>query len=95
MATALQKLRYYHILGAAMGICAIASFMAMDLCKDTKAGILVAWLVSPPIYLFFELHWVRRLYPTELENCKLSQESASRIWAGVAAALAVVFFKLD
>jgi len=90
MATGLAKLRYYQIIGAAAGLCAIGSFMAFDMPRRVKIGIAVAWLILPPIFFFIELHWVRKHQPGELDACKLSQESASKIWAGVSAALALV-----
>jgi hypothetical protein len=47
----------------------------------------------PPTYFFFELHWVRRrLDEKELSRCKESQEAAAKIWAGVSAALALIYF---
>lgn len=87
-----MEIKPYQIIGGCFGLLAVVSFLAFNLSNQWKVFILSAWAVVPPIYFFFELHWVRKNRPSELENCKLSQESASKIWAGVAAALALVFF---
>jgi hypothetical protein len=57
-----------------------------------KKVVAAAWLVLPPVWFFFELHWVRRTRPEELASLKESQHSAAKIWAGVAAALGLLFF---
>lgn len=82
-----MKIKPYQIIGACFGLLAVGSLLAIDQKKELKTVIAVAWLVIPPIYFFFELHWGREHHPEQLENCKLSQESASKIWVGVAAAL--------
>jgi hypothetical protein len=68
-------------------------FMGSELTQDAKKYILVAWYLVPPTYFFFEIHWVRRNLPNELGNCKMSQEAAAKIWAGVAAALTLIYFR--
>jgi hypothetical protein len=85
-------MRVIHVLGFVWAGSAVASFLAWNLPGPLKVGILVAWLVIPPVYFFFELHWVRKHLAAELEDCKMSQEAAARIWAGVATALGLLYF---
>lgn len=89
----LDIFKLYQIFGAFMGVLAVISFLTPNtLTPEQKSWIAAAWLVIPPIYFFIEIHLVRRNHPDDLENCKLSQESASKIWAGVAAALSIIYF---
>lgn len=84
-------MRVIHVLGFVWAAAAVASFLAWTLSLAVQKGIIVAWLVIPPVYFFFELHWVREHLSAELEKCKMSQEAAAKIWAGVAAALGLIY----
>lgn len=90
-ARAKKFMRLIHALGFVWAAAAVASFLAGDLTPLAQKCIVVAWLLVPPIYFFFELHWVRKHLPTELENCKMSQQAAAKIWAGVSAALGLMY----
>ena len=81
-----------------MGIAAVASFFGSFFAElpskpSWPSFVLASWLVVPPIYFFIEFHRVRSKFPEQLEYLKESQASAEKIWAGVAAALAVLYFK--
>jgi hypothetical protein len=89
---------WQYCVGFAMGlaamICFFVSFFADPQKRPSWASILLAlWFVVPPIYFFFEFHYVRRNYPARIDHLKESQASAEKVWAGVAAALAVLYFK--
>lgn len=65
---------------------------------DTRKQLVAIWSVAPPIYFFFEFHWAKYRKPTEeikanINDVKESQDMASKIWAGLVAALAVLFLK--
>jgi hypothetical protein len=53
------------------------------------------WAVGPPLFFFFEFHYVRSYFPELLQNTKESQELASRVWAGMTAALGFLFVRKD
>ena len=62
--------------------------------KPAWAGLVVAsWMIVPPIFFFAEFHWIRKYDPDNLERAKDSQAKAEKIWAGIAAALVVLYFK--
>jgi len=90
--TATSFMRVIHILGFVWAGLAVASFLAWNVSPAVRKAILIAWLLVPPVYFFFELHWVRKHLRAELDNCKMSQEAATKIWAGVSAALALMYF---
>jgi hypothetical protein len=92
MTNPLKHLTASHISGAIGALAALASFMGTLTPHDWKKLVLVAWLTIPPVFFFLEIHRVRRVNPQDLDDCKMSQESAAKIWAGVAAALAVLYF---
>ena len=83
-----------HVIGAIAALCAAGSFFIFPDAPQWKLRIVVAWMILPPVYFFFELHWVRRNRPERLAACKESQESAAKIWAGVVAALAFLYLHL-
>jgi hypothetical protein len=61
----------------------------------TKKVLLVLWLIVPPVFFFLE-YWIRHDQLAaigDLERVKDMQQRAAQIWAGVAAALAAVYFK--
>jgi hypothetical protein len=58
-----------------------------------KAGLLAIWLVGPPIWFWFEYHiFNRHLTEEEKKGLKEYQDVSSKVWAGVAATLALVYF---
>ncbi len=89
--SAKEFMRTIHILGFVWAAAAVASFLAWSLTPAIQKGVIVVWFLIPPVYFFFEIHWVRKHLPDELENCKMSQEAAAKIWAGVAAALGLIY----
>jgi len=61
----------------------------------TKRVLLVLWLILPPVFFFLE-YWFRHDHLVtigDLERVKDLQQRAAQIWAGVAAALAAIYFK--
>ena len=91
MGEAVFGIRYYHIIGVATGLAAVASFFFVPLaCQKLIAA---GWMSLPPVWFFFEFHYVRKHRPGSLDSLKESQESAAKVWAGVAAALAILDFK--
>ena len=81
------------IIGSLLGIASIA-WMATDTREVVRKAIIAAWLVLPAIWFFAEYHCLRnRLPQAELQQLKDSQELASKIWAGVGAALAAMYIR--
>jgi hypothetical protein len=82
------------LLGAILAVgCVIASDL---LSESKKRGILVFWLVGPPIW--FHLEW-QVLFRTGdgkdaewFERFKFSQRLAARVWLAVATGIAVLYF---
>jgi len=93
MTNPLKSLTASHISGAIGAIAAVASFMGDLSLHDWKKLVIVAWLTLPPVFFFLEIHRVRKDKPEEVDNCKLSQDAAAKIWAGVAAALIVLYLR--
>ena len=60
-----------------------------------KKAILIAWMIGPPVFFFFEYYFFADVLSKEgaLQTFKDYQSLASAIWAGVAAALAIAYFK--
>jgi hypothetical protein len=90
-----MKLTSYVIAGIVATLFAILSLgFGICHCKDGLPIYIIfaAWAVLPPLWFFFEYHYVRSKKPTqiELDNLKGSQEQAARVWAGVATALAIL-----
>jgi hypothetical protein len=95
-------LRSYQIIGFLAGLAAVACFVAAPVANTApvtntefwKRLVAAAWLVVPPVWFFFELHWVRNNRgQVALARCKESQDAAAKVWGGVAAALALLYFK--
>jgi len=76
-------------------VLAVASVIWSALSSDAVKKWLVAfWSIAPSIWFFFEFHWARATKDeTELKTVKESQEFAAKIWAGVVAALSVLYLK--
>lgn len=85
-------IRYFHVVGVIAGVAAVLSFLYVAY-TDWRKFIVAAWLVGPPVWFFFEFHSVRRHNPKDLPTLKESQEMATKIWAGVAAALTILYLK--
>ena len=86
----------YGILAVVAVLAAVFSLtVGASSAPDVKKALLVLWLIGPPLFFFFE-YWLR--YDTlskqgDLEKMKDLQQRGTQIWAGVAAALAAVYFK--
>jgi hypothetical protein len=89
-----QRTPYYIIVGRAAAFLALICFVAVvaPIPLWLRKLIVSAWFIGPPGYFFWELHRVRERDPDEMEHLKESQEKAEKIWAGVAAALALLYF---
>jgi len=70
--TVASFMRVIHVLGFVWAGLAVASFLAGNFSPTIQKAIIIAWFLVPPIYFFFELHWVRKHLPRELDNCKMS-----------------------
>lgn len=64
--------------------------------EKAKKIILLGWLVGPPTFFFLE-YLLRHdgLNAIDLERMKDLQHLGSQVWAGVAAALATIYFKSE
>ncbi len=74
----------------------VATIVGLSGDKSLKYGILVAWLVFPPIYFFAEYLQAEkklRSIAGAMDRFKDLQRLAGAIWSGVAAALGVIYFK--
>jgi hypothetical protein len=93
--TFVRNIRYWHVLGVGAGVAvAITMAIAPELNGTEAMRYLVgAWLVLPPLIFWCEYHLVRRYDPENLETMRTSQELARNIWAGIAAALGVLYLK--
>lgn len=93
----LPLLTYNSVIGTIAAMAAAISILwavthpgSLDCIKSLVAG----WSILPPIFFFVEFHWVRARCTAEtLQRCKDSEEFASKIWAGVVAALSVLYLK--
>ncbi len=87
------------VIGASFTIGAIISLIFIPKQNPRmRAAILALWLIVPPVYFFGEFHYDRdwsKLPAAEMTDVKDSEDSASKVWAGVAAALALLYFKKD
>lgn len=72
---------------------AVASVIVSALSGEVVRKWLVAfWSIVPPLWFFAEFHWARRSKDEEeLQRLKDSQELAGKIWAGLVAALSVIY----
>jgi hypothetical protein len=90
------ELHYYHIVGLLSVAAALWTFCLVR-SQPTDVNLLrtllALWAVIPPVIFFIEYHIVRSQPNADLEGLKASQELAGRIWAGVYAALAVLYLK--
>src|SRR5262245_59964662 len=86
------RLEYFHVMGAIGFVAAAVSLTLAGAIPLVRKVVLSLWLVGPPIFFFDELHWVRKNERDKLADLKESQEAAARIWAGLAAVLALLYF---
>jgi len=91
-----------HVIGVLAGVAAVYTSLVAAIGatgpehEQCVRWVVAGWLVLPPIYFFVEFHWVRsssKTTPELLKRVQESQELAGRIWAGVAAALAILYLK--
>jgi heme/copper-type cytochrome/quinol oxidase subunit 1 len=89
---------FYVVLVVLAVIAAFYSLTAGAKGSDTtKKVFLVLWLIGPPIFFFLE-YWLRRdglVASGDLERVKDMQQRGAQVWAGVAAALAAIYFKSE
>jgi hypothetical protein len=90
--------RSHHIHHAAVlgGVAVTAAVIASVLVGLNLPGwtrvVVACWLVVPPVFFFWDLH-----YPgadddkNAVVSRKDSEDAAAKVWAGVAAALVVLF----
>ena len=89
-----QGIRYYQVVGAVAGLAAVATFLlGPKQNQELRAWLVAAWMIVPPLFFFAEHCLVRRYRPTEYLSMHEDQEAARHIWAGIAAALALLFLK--
>jgi len=85
---------FYTFLVLASIAAAAYSLLSTNEPVEPKKLILVFWLVFPPTYFFLEYYFREsKLDATELARLKDMQDRAAKIWAGVSAALALIYFK--
>jgi hypothetical protein len=81
-------------LGVLGVVAAIFSLFATSAQEETRQLILAAWVILPPIYFWLEYYFLcDKIPPKELEEYKMFRELSRDVWAGIAAALAVAYFK--
>ena len=86
----------YRFIGALLAVFAIVSVTWSALTNDmmTRKWLVAFWSVAPSIWFFFEFHWARATKPeAEVKQVQESQKLAGKIWAGVVAALSVLYLK--
>jgi len=73
----------------------VCSVLVADEHKEAvRAWLVACWSVVPPLWFFSEFHWARATKDdAELKRLKESQELAGKIWAGVVAALSILYLK--
>ena len=93
----IEVLKLIKFVGAILAAAAaIYSLTIKNVSVNRKRVILLAWLVAPPIFFYFEYFFQTPLLTSdELSRFKDLQSLASGIWAGIAAALAIAYFKKD
>jgi hypothetical protein len=93
----MELVKIIKFLGALLTIgVAVYSLLSRKATPERKRLILIFWLIGPPVYFYFEYSFqAPYLTPQELTRFKDLQGLASNIWAGVAAALALAYFKKE
>ena len=88
-------IEYWHITSVLAGLAIVVTVVfARKLTPETQRLLVAAWLVIPPVFFFAEYHLLRqRRSPDEVARIRESQELARGIWAGIAAALALIYLK--
>jgi hypothetical protein len=91
----LTRVEYWHVTSVIAGLAVIITVvLAPKLGSNAQRLLVAAWLVLPPVFFFAEYHLARQeRTPAELTRIRESQELARGIWAGIAAALAIMYLK--
>jgi hypothetical protein len=88
---------HYRVVGALMATFAIVSVVwsACEHDQEVRKWLVAVWSVAPALWFFLEFHWARatKIEAVELKDIRDSQELAGKIWAGVVAALSVLYLK--
>jgi hypothetical protein len=87
---------HYRVVGAVLATFAIVSVVwsALTHEQEVRKWLVASWSVVPSLWFFLEFHWARATKDqAELKSLKDSQELAGKIWAGVVAALSVLYLK--
>jgi len=85
--------KHYSIIGAIGGVIAILCVFWAAIDASVSKWLVAFWSVAPPVWFFFEFHWAKNTGRNDLEDIQKSQEYAQKIWAGVVAALTILFLK--
>ena len=89
---------FSHFVAVAVfaAVVAISSVAWSAVCdnQQVRKWLVAFWSVSPPVWFFFEFHWARATKDeAELKRVRESQELAAKVWAGVVAALSILYLK--
>lgn len=88
---------HYGVVGPIVAILVAVSLYLATHCSKTVGEWLVSlWAIGPPTWFLLELSWARRTLkeqPERLATLKEDQKMAAKIWAGVVAALSVLYLK--
>jgi hypothetical protein len=90
--------KYYNgIVGTVSTLAAAGSVVLAFACDDATRKILVSlWTVVPPVFFFVEFHWARNRFGSNsalFQDLKESQKMAQKIWAGMVAAMTILYLK--
>ncbi|KZX57046.1 hypothetical protein A3709_04555 [Halioglobus sp. HI00S01] len=85
-------IRFITFLGVFLALTGLALILKFPDCHTIKTAVLASWGIGPPVWFFYEYHFVFR-HPDKGGNAdavsefKYSQGLATKVWAGVLAAL--------
>ena len=89
----MKGIRVYYILLVIASVLAASFSFIPGVSPTLRKGILVFWLLGPPIYFFLEYYFrENKLTSDERARFKDMQDRAAPIWLGVSAALAALYF---
>lgn len=89
-----RRVGYYHVVGIVAGLAVVFTFLVLPtLTQELRGWLIAAWMILPPLFFFGEHYYVRKYRPDDYPSMHQSQEAARHIWAGIAAALALLFLK--
>ncbi len=91
----LGTFRIIKFLGAIVAVAAaVYSLSVHDAPASRKKAILLFWLIGPPTFFYLEYFFQAPLLSgDDLTQFKDLQSSAGKVWAGIAAALGLMYFK--